>query len=486
MNGFRIDFMNQVQLTLGEEIANAHWSSLAARRLGEYQHLLTAGIPQLGVLVYLLLQMFAEALLVLIYLALSCLVSWPVTFVVAALSFFPLLRHARGRAFLTGKQLFNGKRNFYSVMESFLGGIKQAKAANLTCYYTERFASLGNDLGEQEKRFLTFEAKTRFRFSVLSVTALVVVFFLSVEVIRVELAAVLALTVLFFRIAPRMSSLQQGYMKVSSLLPIYSQMEIASNELRRQREDIAPSPPPILARAIRFLDVSFSYGTTHILKDANFSIPFGMTTLIAGPSGIGKSTVLDLILGLQIPSSGEIWVDSERLSPQLLHGWRSVLGYVPRDPYLFNGTVRGNLEWGDGPYPDHRLWQALELAAADALVRRMPNGLQTELIGGGECLSAGERQRLALARVLVRNPKVLLLDEATVSIDEPVESNILSAIRKIHPNMTIVLVSHRAGAARLAHHTVHSEDFVRPLPSYRSPKQNEKNACNAPTQHCPN
>ena len=174
------------------------------------------------------------------------------------------------------------------------------------------------------------------------------------------------------------------------------------------------------------------------------------TTAIVGPSGAGKSTFADLLMGLLSPSSGQLLVDDVPLSPERLQAWRSQIGYVAQETFLFHDTVRANLAWASPGADDGAVWRALEQAAAADFVRALPAGLDTIVGDRGVLLSGGERQRLSLARALLRQPQLLILDEATSSLDSENERRIQAAIDHLHEQITIVVITHRLSTIRNA------------------------------------
>jgi ATP-binding cassette subfamily C protein len=198
--------------------------------------------------------------------------------------------------------------------------------------------------------------------------------------------------------------------------------------------------------------VSFSYADnqTEALRDMTFTIRAGTTTAIVGPSGSGKSTVADLLMGLLTPDRGRILVDGCPLGPEHLTSWRDRIGYVAQETFLFHDTVRANLLWARPLATDDELLSALELAAARRFVTALPQGLDTILGDRGVLLSGGERQRISLARALLRQPKLLILDEATSSLDSENERRIQEAIDGLHQHMTIVIITHRLPTIRNA------------------------------------
>jgi ATP-binding cassette subfamily C protein len=150
------------------------------------------------------------------------------------------------------------------------------------------------------------------------------------------------------------------------------------------------------------------------------------------------------------PAQGRILVDGKPLERGMLGDWRARIGYVPQDTFLLHDSVRANLRWARPDATEAQLWRALELAAADTFVRNLPEGLDTVVGDRGVLVSGGERQRLSLARALVRSPKILILDEATSALDSENEDRIRQAIDRLHHQMTIVVITHRLATTRAA------------------------------------
>jgi ATP-binding cassette, subfamily C, bacterial len=205
-----------------------------------------------------------------------------------------------------------------------------------------------------------------------------------------------------------------------------------------------------MERSIELSDVSFSYGPSSplALDDLEMQIEPGKTTAIVGSSGAGKSTVVDLILGLLHPGSGSVLVDGLPLGAGQMKSWRALIGYVSQETFLFNDTVRFNLDWAQPGATEREMLSALESAAALDFVNRLPAGLDTVIGERGVRLSGGERQRLSLARALLRKPRILILDEATSSLDSENEQRIYDAIQKLHGSITIILITHRLSTVR--------------------------------------
>ena len=169
-----------------------------------------------------------------------------------------------------------------------------------------------------------------------------------------------------------------------------------------------------------------------------------------GPSGAGKSTVADILMGLIAPDSGVLKLDGRTLGPQSVRGWRDQIGYVAADTFLFHDTIRANLKWARPEASEDEMLEALRQAAANDLMAGLRDGLDTIVGDRGILVSQGERQRLALARAFLRNPSMLILDEATNSLDSENEGRVLDAIERRRGEFTVVLIAHRLSTVRRA------------------------------------
>ena len=200
-----------------------------------------------------------------------------------------------------------------------------------------------------------------------------------------------------------------------------------------------------LIGSVEFRDVTFRYsdGEENVLEHFNLSVPNGTNVAIVGETGAGKSTLVNLVCRFCEPTGGEILIDGRNVRERSQLWLHSHIGYVLQTPYLFSGTVRDNLRYGKPDATDEQIWEALRLVSADEIVRRMDRGLDSEVGEGGGMLSVGEKQLLSFARALLADPRILVLDEATSSVDTVTEKAIQRAIAAVVRGRTSFVIAHR-------------------------------------------
>ena len=203
---------------------------------------------------------------------------------------------------------------------------------------------------------------------------------------------------------------------------------------------------------VEFRDVSFRYpdGEETVLEHFNLKIPFGTNLAIVGETGAGKSTLASLICRFYEPTEGQVLIDGRDARERSQLWLHSAIGYVLQTPHLFSGTIRENLLVGNPAATEEEIDRALELVSAKELVGRLENGLDTEVGEGGDLLSTGEKQLLSFARAILADPRILILDEATASVDTITEQKIQAAIDTVIRGRTSVVIAHRLSTIRNA------------------------------------
>ncbi len=217
-------------------------------------------------------------------------------------------------------------------------------------------------------------------------------------------------------------------------------------------------------------DVNFQYGRKPILKNINIHIHPQEMVAVTGGNGAGKSSLVNLILGFYLPQQGELFIDNHPYSQIDLRYLRSLLGVVPQDPILFQGTIRENITYGLDQVTDKELEEASRNALADQFITRLPEGYKTVIGERGVRLSGGERQRIAIARALLRNPSILLLDEPMNHLDREITVNLLEIFQNLIGKRSIMVITHNKLVIRNAHRVYHIDhgriDFDGPPDNY--------------------
>ena len=262
---------------------------------------------------------------------------------------------------------------------------------------------------------------------------------------------------IFFRTKPLLKAFNDFRMKLARIIPrlgMFGELLLIKPDDRRLKSDRHPFST--LQRSIQFCQVHFSYPGTDqsALRDISFEIKKGQTVALVGASGAGKSTIADLMLGLYQPTSGAIKVDGKSLEEIDLFDWRQNIGVVDQEVFLLNTSVKENIQFSRLKTDDVAVMNAAKTAYAHEFIENMDNEYETVIGDRGFKLSGGQKQRLALARALFGEPDILVLDEATSSLDSHSEYLIRGAIQSMHKVRTILIIAHRLSTVRTADYII--------------------------------
>jgi ATP-binding cassette, subfamily B, multidrug efflux pump len=403
---------------------------------------------------------FVNAPLYLVY-ALVLMLSMDVRMTLAALVPFPLLILAvakfRGRILKSSLEVQQQMSNLSSHVQENLSGIHVVKAYTREEFQTRQFIALNDDFQTKSLELARMRGIiTPIMQGFNALTVLIVIWYGGIRVIEGDLlvadivAFVAYLNVLAWPTAAfgwMVSLVERGRAAMKRLEEILKTVpEIASPE--------EPLPLRPMKKGIEFRDVSFAYGRQSnghgALEDINFSLPIGRSVGIVGRIGSGKSTVAQLVPRLLDASSGAILMDGQDIRKVSLRDLRKTLGYVPQDPFLFSMSLRRNLAFGRDNVSDEALRRAVKIAKLDRDLEIFPQGLETIVGERGVTLSGGQKQRATLARALVIDPPVLILDDCLSSVDAQTEAEILHQLRSILKEKTCLIISHRISAVKEA------------------------------------
>jgi len=249
------------------------------------------------------------------------------------------------------------------------------------------------------------------------------------------------------RVMQKVSVCYSNIMQLANYLPAVNvavdlMRDVPSANAKAERTKLAE-----FKKGIYFKKVAFAYPQApdqKVLDDVTLRIECNKFVAVVGPSGGGKSTIVDLLLNLYRPTHGEILIDDQGALEEIdIDDWRGRIGLVSQDTFLFNGSAKENIAFATSEIDTDRVERASKIANAHHFIEKLPDGYETEIGERGLKLSGGERQRLAIARALYRNPEIILLDEATSSLDTHSEREVQMAIENLKGTRTLIVIAHR-------------------------------------------
>ncbi|MBS1846958.1 MAG: ABC transporter ATP-binding protein [Actinobacteria bacterium] len=375
---------------------------------------------------------------------------------------FVFLRTVRRKAQRASRDLIESARDVYQAAFQGLGGIKEVQVRRKAPYFLDRYVDARMVYARATQMSLYLGEAPRYVMEMLFIVGIAL---MSVIVFTgsdaKQGAATLGLFVAAgFRLLPSMVRMFAG---VNSARIGAESMKIVIRDF-----DDLPAPsvdgehdPIDLDRGIVLEGLGFTYEGTDrpVLQGVDLAIPVGRSLAIVGSSGAGKTTMVDLILGLHLPDAGRILIDGDDLH-DVLHPWQRSIGLVPQDVFLLDDSLRSNIAFGENAdeIDTERLSEAVRRAQLADLVASMPEGLDTFIGERGVRLSGGQRQRIGIARALYLRPRLLVLDEATSSLDSETERHITDTIDSLQGEQTMLIVAHRLSTVRRCDQLVFMRD----------------------------
>jgi ABC-type multidrug transport system fused ATPase/permease subunit len=370
--------------------------------------------------------------------------SWKLSliiFVGVPLIIFPVRLITRRVKKIT-RTLQKNQERFASVLIDFLAGIQTVKIFSMEKYTCEKYKEQNDDMEYLETKTSRYDLMTRPILHFVTTFCLVVILFIGLYGMKMELAELVifcGLLHLFYepirKFADENACVQRGVVAAERLFEVLN----IKPEITDEKEAIKKGS---FEEGVIFDNVWFRYEEEWVLKGVSFSVKKGETVAIVGATGSGKSTILQLIPRLYEAHRGQILLDGKPLQRYTQKSLRSLISYVPQKPFLFNDTIRDNILYGK-EVSEEELIQASTKAFAHEFVKDFPLQYETHIADMGKNLSGGQQQRIAIARALVKNSPILILDEATSSLDAVSEQKIKLAIEGLQGEMTQIIVAHR-------------------------------------------
>ena len=358
-------------------------------------------------------------------------------------------------------------------------GIKEIKLKQCERYFEKNYAEEGKKYVRSLYQGITLGMTPRY----LLEAALMGIMFSTVAAMLFIRADIEGMIPIFTMIVMAASRLLPSASRISTFIGNIAYGEVAVNKLIENIDYVENEPSGAEGKhvaleedgkwekcrfdsSVAFEHVSYHYPAreVNVLEDTDLKIEKGNSVGFVGMSGAGKTTAVDVLLGLLVPQQGRISVDGLDIQENM-RGWRANIGYIPQSIFILDGTVRENVAFGEDPEEvnDERVWETIREAALEDFVNELPEGLDTQLGERGLRLSGGQRQRIGIARALYENPDLLIFDEATSALDNETESMVMDSIMKLQGKKTMIIIAHRLSTIEACDHVYRVENgrFIR-------------------------
>lgn len=426
-------------------LIGARWQFYVNQKKGDVAAVISTEPDRSAAIFIITGRIFAAVIQIVVYSLVSFSLSVSVTL---AAYFFGILIMFFLRSFVTmagkaGAMQTSTQKSFLSNLVDGLIGLKSLKSMSRIGQLDKYLTRDINSLCIAKKRATLSKVSLNNLQEPLQVIPITLGLYFLLNVMGDNLDILMVLIFLLYRTLQRVGSLQKNYQDISAAIPAFWFIDEMLKKTRTHREKWAGELEPILEQGIKLNNVYFSYEEKEVLSGVNINIEKGDFISLVGNSGSGKSTIVDLIIGLNKSDKGEVMIDNQNINSINIEKWREKIGYVPQEITLFNDTIKHNITMGDETISDEKIISSLMHAGAYDFVFELPEKLMSVVGEHGGRLSGGQRQRLAIARALVKNPELLILDESTSALDSKTEKEIIQTLLKLKGKTTIIAISHQ-------------------------------------------
>ncbi|MBI3291056.1 ABC transporter ATP-binding protein [Candidatus Falkowbacteria bacterium] len=440
------DYEEKTRSVLLDKVFKAKWPYLLNQRLGHLENVLMTDVRSSATFLDQISTMIILLINLLIYMVVAINISLNITLITLTIGFIlfglfkPLFFHSKK---FSQKTESTNKEIAHHINENVLG-IKTVKSMVAGEETVAKGRIYFRALREYGIKLSLFKTITGAIVQPIGLILVCLIFLFSYKNPSFNLAALIAIIYLIQKIFTYLQQLEKSFHVIGERLPYLESVIKYQNEVEENVEDNTGSGSFIFDHRLEFRNVIFSYNNSkRVLDSITFSISRGEMVGIIGPSGVGKTTLVDLILRLFNPNSGEILLDDKDISTIDLYEWRENVGYVSQDMFLVNDTIANNIRFYSDSVSDEQVKSVAKMANIYDFTETLPDKFETIIGERGILLSAGQRQRVVIARVLARNPKLLILDEATSALDNESELQIQQIIKDLKGKVTVLAIAHR-------------------------------------------
>jgi len=448
-------YQSRRQLELFRAFMRAKWTFIVDHKAGEMVNAIITECERLGRAFTLCLSLFGSVVVAFIYLVLSAFITWQATLslIIFALAAALAMTSFYKKSYAFGQSLAPLNAQLQATLEEQFVGAKYIKASVGLDRATAQIEPLVRRLGEINTAATAMPGTVRGLLEYIALIGLAAILVLTSAGFGIAPGNVIIVLALFGRLFPRLTTVQAQLYSLNAnvhAIEAINRLQTAA-EVEAERQDGSGAPLKIdqpTALAVRNLQVKL--GERTVLDQINLTSPVPGLLAVVGRSGAGKSTLVHALLGLVEPSSGSIQLGLHDLASAPLGSWRRTMGYVPQETILFHTSIKDNLTLANPAASNADIETAARRAHAFDFINLLPDGFDTIIGDQGVKLSGGQRQRLGIARALLMNPALLVLDEAMSALDTESEVELLRTIEELRRQIGILLVAHRLAAARTA------------------------------------
>ena len=452
----KVDLVAKTSASVGAEMRVGLFSSLLRTQIGYFHQekvgdltnvLVTEASRGAAALMHLISTLSVAGLLI-AHLLIAFLISWRLSLVAFCLAAPVIYLTRRRQAIIQkGQEIRQANDALQSTTVEYLLGIREVKLFGLEQWATEDFRTAAENVSRQNWLLQRLTARFNGIYQVVAVGVLFLLIGLAFFMLKTPVPEMAAFLALLYRILPMTTGVQHNRDKFLGTLPGFEAVNELLEESKQHQKPVisGANKHDRVQSSIDFHNVSFVYDghDVPVLRNINLCFEQEKTTAIVGASGAGKSTLVDLIARFYDPTEGQVLVDGIDLKQVDLPTWRSVIGFVSQDTFLFNDTILKNIWYGNLQASEEEVIEAARRAHVHEFILELPQGYHTVIGDRGVKLSGGQRQRLALARSILRNPQILILDEATSDLDSKSEHLIQDSLREMSRNRTVIVIAHR-------------------------------------------
>lgn len=449
-------YIVSLRMRILNRLAGAEWCTVSRLRHARVTHLMSGDIQRLATGIQFLLQMASALVMLVGQFAVAVLLAPLLAPALAAglLLGAWLFRPVLGRARSLGSHAAEANLSLLDGATQFLGGLKSAMGHGLQSRFIDQSDAILRETALRHVQHAREHAQMQAASACIAAVSGGILFTAGYAWFHISPPVLMTMLVIVMRMIGPAASLHQLGQQISYTAGTYQKVRELEDELEtcplpNRVESLSSSAPavPIVLERVSYVHEQKNDRSPRAsagVHNLELIIQSGEFVGVTGPSGCGKTTFADLLAGLLQPQSGKILVGGTVLEKAALASWRTSLGYVCQDQFLFHNTIRMNLSWANPRATEEEMWTALEVADAARFIQRLPHGLDAIAGERGVLLSGGERQRISIARAVLRQPRVLLLDEPTSALDNDAERMIFAQLRRLSFAPTIILICHRA------------------------------------------